>query len=68
MISGRTASFGFILSVICTGLNFIALVMLFGEYGLLMTIMMAASLISAFLLYVIFGIEVMDNGQYDSRL
>ena len=67
MISGRTASFGFFLSVICTGLNLIALVMLFGEYGLLMTMMMAASLISAFLLYVIFGIEVTGNNSWNDH-
>ena len=67
MISGRTASFGFILSVICTGLNLIALVMLFDYYGLLMTIMMAASLISAFLLYVIFGIEVTENNGWNDN-
>ena len=67
MISGRIASFGFFLSVICTGLNLIALVMLFGEYGLLMTVMMAASLISAFLLYVIFGIEVTGNNSWNDH-
>lgn len=60
MISGKTASFGFILSVICTGLNLILLVILFDENRFLTSVVAAISLASSFLLYVLFGMEVTD--------